>query len=159
MFIPGFPPVGYYLITCISILKFSFIIKRRPHSQIICVSVMRVIFLTTSSFVTIEPFCKSPDMRQRLPIYLSIFAHSFKGFQIATFWFVGVFCCIYQRHIRRCNRPFFPGYGRRISYFVMSVPCKLKSKIGNLCFCSHIIMNLCCRENARSLLFHATNIR
>lgn len=68
---------------------------------------------------------------------LSIFANSFKGFQIATFRFVGVFSRINQRHIVCFCRPTFTRNGRRVSYFVMSVPGKFKPEIADCCFRSH----------------------
>lgn len=43
----------------------------RPHSQITWVSVMRVIFRVTSSWVTKEPFCRSPEMWPVLPAIMS----------------------------------------------------------------------------------------
>ena len=96
-----------------------------------------VIFKTTSA--TSAENIKVPVMTNKVinTSFHPIFANSFKGFQIATFRFVGVFSRINQRHIVCFCRPTFTRNGRRVSYFVMSVPGKFKPEIADCCFRSH----------------------
>lgn len=100
---------------------------------------------------------------------LSIFANSFKGFQIATFRFVGVFSRINQRHIICFCRPTFTRNGRRVSYFVMSIPGKFKPEIADCCFCSHCfyllalpgkrpVVVISCHKNTVNILITKTFI-
>ncbi len=98
---------------------------------------------------------------ERLPnSSLSIFANSFKGFQIATFG--GRRRSL--SHQLTAYHLFLPSNftrnGRRVSYFVMSVPGKLKPEIADCCFRSRCFYFLALPgKRPVVVIFHATKIR